>query len=58
VLLLQGRQDLAGEANIVEAHQLIKNSTLKFIEKCGHMPWLEQPELTWKIVNDFLSAVP
>ena len=26
VLLLQGRQELAGEANIVEAHQLIKNS--------------------------------
>ena len=58
VLLLQGRQDLAGEANIVEAHQLIKNSTLKFIEKCGHMPWLEQPEETWKVVNDFLRAVP
>src|SRR5437762_4967223 len=28
VLLLQGRQDLAGEANICEAHSLIKNSTL------------------------------
>jgi proline iminopeptidase len=58
VLLLQGRQDLAGEANIAEAHQLIKNSTLKFIDKCGHMPWLEQPEQTWKIVNEFLLAVP
>src|SRR5438105_12756426 len=39
VLLLQGRQDIAGEANIVEAHSLIKNSTLAFIDKCGHMPW-------------------
>jgi len=27
VLLLQGRQDLAGEANICEAHSLINNST-------------------------------
>ena len=55
VLLLQGRQDLAGEANVDEAHSLIKNSTLTFIDKCGHMPWLEQPEQTWKIVNDFLA---
>jgi len=58
VLLLQGRQDLAGEANLCEAHSLIKNSTLAFIDKCGHMPWLEQPEQTWKIVNDFLAKLP
>jgi len=55
VLLLQGRQDIAGEANILEAHSIIKNSTVAFIDKCGHMPWLEQPEQTWKIVNDFLT---
>jgi len=58
VLLLQGRQDLAGEANVYEAHSLIKNSTLAFIDKCGHMPWLEQPEQTWKIVEDFLAHLP
>jgi proline iminopeptidase len=55
VLLLQGRQDLAGEANVYEAHSLIKNSRLEFIDKCGHMPWLEQPEQTWKIVDEFLA---
>jgi proline iminopeptidase len=55
VLLLQGRQDLAGEANICEAHSLIKDSRLAFIDKCGHMPWLEQPEQTWRTVNDFLA---
>ena len=58
VLLLQGRQDLAGEANVDEAHSLIKNSTLTFIDKCGHMPWLEQPEQTWKVVDDFLAHLP
>jgi proline iminopeptidase len=58
VLLLQGRQDLAGEANICEAHSLIKNSTLAFIDRCGHMPWLEQPEQTWKIVDEFLAHLP
>ena len=58
VLLLQGRQDIAGEANIIEVQSLIKNSTLAFVDKCGHMPWLEQPEQTWKIVNDFLAHLP
>jgi proline iminopeptidase len=58
VLLVQGRQDLAGEANICEAHTLIKNSTLAFVDKCGHMPWLEQPEQTWKIVDNFLAHLP
>jgi proline iminopeptidase len=58
VLLLQGRQDLAGEANVCEAHALIRNSKLAFIDKCGHMPWLEQPEQTWKIVDDFLAHLP
>src|SRR5256886_5900545 len=58
VLLLQGRQDIAGEANICEAHSLIRNSTLAWIDKCGHMPWLEQPEQTWKIVDDFLARLP
>ena len=58
VLLLQGRQDLAGEANICEAHSLIRNSRLAFIDKCGHLPWLEQPEQTWKIVEDFLAQLP
>jgi proline iminopeptidase len=57
VLLLQGRQDLVGEANICEAHQLIKNSTLTFINKCGHMPWIELPEQTWKIVHEFLDRL-
>jgi proline iminopeptidase len=58
VLLLQGRQDVAGEANIDETHLLIRNSVLKFINSCGHMPWLEQPEQTWKIVNEFLDSLP
>ena len=58
VLLLQGRQDIAGEANIDEAHLLIRNSILKFINKCGHMPWLEQREQTWKIVYAFLDTLP
>jgi proline iminopeptidase len=57
-LLLQGRQDLAGEANLDEAHRLIAGSRLAFIDRCGHMPWLEQPEQTWRIVREFLAQLP
>jgi hypothetical protein len=46
------------EANISEGHALIKNSTLIFLDKCGHLPWLEQPKETWKIVNEFLARLP
>jgi proline iminopeptidase len=55
VLLLQGRQDLAGEANLYEAHLLIQGSVLTFLNQCGHMPWLEKPEETWKATDEFLA---
>jgi proline iminopeptidase len=55
VLLIQGRQDIAGEANILEAHHLLKTSTLCFISQCGHMPWLEKPAETWKLMQQFFD---
>ena len=57
VLPMQGRQDLPGEANICDVHLLVKNSALKFINKCGPMPWLEQTEQTWQIVHQFLHSL-
>jgi len=56
-LLLQGRQDLAGEANLIEAHELVRGSRLEWIDRCGHMPWLEQPAETWRIVEEFLGGL-
>ncbi len=54
-LLIQGRQDLAPESSIIETHQLIKGSVLKFIEKCGHSPWEEKPAETFQLIREFLS---
>lgn len=56
-LLLQGRQDLAGEANVSEAHELIRNSVVTLIHKCGHMPWVEKGEETWRVTDEFLGRV-
>ncbi|MFT3980548.1 MAG: alpha/beta hydrolase [Ferruginibacter sp.] len=55
VLFIQGRQDVAGEENIIETHRLVKKSELHFLERCGHFPWEERSEETWKIVYDFLN---
>lgn len=55
VLLVHGRQDAVAEGGVVEAHQLIKSSRLAFIDKCGHVPWIEQPEELWRAVDAFTT---
>ena len=55
VLLVHGRQDAVPEGGVVEAHQLIKSSRLAFIDKCGHVPWIEQPEELRKAVEAFIT---
>ena len=57
VLLLQGRQDPAGEANLYEAHLALSGSRILFLEKCGHLPWVEQPERFYRACREFLSEV-
>ncbi len=57
VLLVHGRQDAVAEGGVVEAHQLIKSSRLVFIDKCGHVPWIEQPEALWKAVERIYHPV-
>lgn len=54
-LLIQGRQDPAPESSIVETHHLIKGSVLKFIERCGHIPWEEKPAETFQLIRTHLS---
>jgi proline iminopeptidase len=58
VLLVHGRQDAVTEGGIVEAHNLIKGSQLRLINKSGHMIWIEQPDQCWKIVHEFLGSLP
>ncbi len=57
VLLLQGRQDPAGEANLYEAHEALSGSRLEFLEKCGHLPWVEQPDRFYRACRLFLGEV-
>jgi proline iminopeptidase len=47
VYLIQGRQDPVGESTVYETQSIIPQTQIFFIEKCGHLPWLE---------NDVASA--
>ncbi|MBE9463279.1 alpha/beta fold hydrolase [Dyadobacter subterraneus] len=41
VYLIQGRQDPVGESTVYETKSIVAQTQIFFIEKCGHLPWLE-----------------
>ena len=55
VLIIQGRQDPMPETVAVEIHGAARNSQLVFVDKCGHFPWIEQPEAFYGAVRSFLG---
>lgn len=56
VLIVQGYQDPVGEVTADETHALLKDSQLRYLHKCGHFPWVEQPEEFYRLVSEFLAA--
>jgi pimeloyl-ACP methyl ester carboxylesterase len=57
VLIIQGHQDVAGEANVLEAARHIARSEIRFLHRAGHYTWLDQPEETWGAVLPFLARL-
>ena len=55
VLIIQGRQDLIGDGIAYEAHMILKNSTIVFINKSGHYSWWEQSEEYKSEVEKFIA---
>ena len=55
VLIVQGHQDPVGDKTAEDIHAAIKTSVLAYFNKCGHFPWLEQPEVFRRAINGFLS---
>jgi pimeloyl-ACP methyl ester carboxylesterase len=55
-LLIGARQDtVMPPANTPRVAQLIPNCQLRWIERCGHMPMIERPEIYHPLLRDFLS---
>ena len=56
VLIVHGHQDPIGDKTAEDIHALIPSSTLRYINECGHFPWIEQPEKMQSILAEFLAA--
>jgi proline iminopeptidase len=56
VLIVHGHQDPIGDKTAEDIHALLPSSTLRYINKCGHFPWIEQPEEMQSIIAEFLAA--
>jgi proline iminopeptidase len=54
-LIVHGHQDPIGDKTAEDLHALIKSSTLIYLDKCGHFPWLEKPDAFRKAISDFLA---
>ncbi len=57
-LLVWGNQDTVTPPFVAEKfHELIPNSQLHFIDKCGHAPMMEKPDDFNRILSEFLAEV-
>lgn len=57
VLIIQGRQDITGDGVAYEAHSILKNSSIVFINKSGHYSWWEQSEIYTTEIEKFVSSL-
>ncbi|MCT2560845.1 alpha/beta hydrolase [Chryseobacterium sp. pc1-10] len=58
-LIINGKYDTNNPPEYAEQlHQLLPNSTFILIEKAGHFPWAEDPEITFKAIEKWLQNLP
>lgn len=55
VLVIQGRQDILGDETAIRISQSIPGSKLVFMNRCGHVPWMDAPEDFLRELEMFLS---
>lgn len=54
-LVIHGRQDPIPASVVYEIREVMPQLELRFLEKCGHFPWIEQPEDTFRVLRAFLA---
>lgn len=58
VSLIWGMQDKVTPPDVAEEfHELLPNSELNWVDKCGHAPMMEQPEIFNKFLDTFLNRI-
>jgi len=53
-LIIHGRQDPMPESVALANQKLLKGSRLVWLDRCGHWPWIEQPDAMEKALFEFL----
>jgi len=56
VLIIAAHQDPIGDKTAEDIHSLLKASTLVYLDKCGHFPWLEQPDAMRRAITSFMDG--
>jgi proline iminopeptidase len=56
VLIVQGHQDPVGDKTAEDIRNAIKSSVVKYINQCGHFPWLEQPDEFRRVMAEFIES--
>lgn len=58
VSLIWGKQDKVTPPEVAEEfHHLLPNSELNWVDKCGHAPMMERPEVFNEYLNTFLNRI-
>lgn len=57
VLLIQGDNDLFLEDQIIEHHRILRNSRMVILPDCGHWGMIEQPEIYFGEIYEFLKKI-
>ncbi len=55
VLIIQGKEDIVSKAIAEKSHQAFKNSRIVYMDHSIHYGWLDNPEVYFKEVNEFLK---
>ena len=55
-LIIHGHQDPMGDKTAEDIRAAITSSTLIYLHKCGHFPWVEQPEAFRVAIEAFMAA--
>ena len=54
-LIIDGRQDILGEELQIKIQRAIPNSRLEFLDECSHYPWLDAPQIYFRLIKNFLT---
>lgn len=57
VLIIHGREDIVGLDIPKKAHEILPNSELVILEKTRHYGWLDNPEMYFSEIQEFLNTV-